>query len=523
MGTAVDIRPFIPDVSPLKPRSEARAEELHLVRELCQHLAASNITYCHWKSNNVLERSASGQNDLDLLVRPADVPRFVALLRRLGFKRAEAPPEKQMPAVEDYFGYDAAADTFIHVHAHYQLVVGHDLSKNYRLPIEEPYLASAVQGDLFKVPAPAFEFVVFVLRMAIKHLPWDVLLGGEGALDAGERQEFAYLQNRVHQEQVHEILRRHLPHISSDLFESCLRALQPNGSLWQRAKVGQQVQAALQINARRAVLMDLCLKYWRRGTLALRRRIFSPSTRYRLHRANALIAIVGGDGAGKTTAIDALHDWLAKKFVTTRIHLGKPAWSWSTRITRGTLKVGQILGFYPPEASMTETLTQQALLSPGYPWLLREVCRARDRYHNIVRAQRFAAQGGLVVLDRFPLPQIHSMDGAQTQRFVCQLAQRTQAKEPMAPQCASRLTKLLVHWEERYYQQIPPPDILIVLRVDPEIAVQRKTNEDASAVRARSTEIWELNWEDTDAHVVDASRGKAEVLAELKALIWCKL
>ncbi|MGI0013972.1 MAG: hypothetical protein ACREBU_11105, partial [Nitrososphaera sp.] len=146
---------------------------LNLIFNVCQALAEGDITYCHWKSNNALDRSASGDNDLDLLVSRTDEPRFTEVLSRLGFKHATAPAEKDMPGVLNYYGYDAEADKLIHVHAHYQLIVGHDMTKNYRLPIERPYLESAVQGDLFKVPAPEFEFIVFVIRMILKHSTWD--------------------------------------------------------------------------------------------------------------------------------------------------------------------------------------------------------------------------------------------------------------------------------------------------------------------------------------------------------------
>ena len=41
---------------------------LDLVVKLCETLAAQKIDYCHWKSNTFLDRSASGDNDLDLLI-----------------------------------------------------------------------------------------------------------------------------------------------------------------------------------------------------------------------------------------------------------------------------------------------------------------------------------------------------------------------------------------------------------------------------------------------------------------------
>jgi hypothetical protein len=209
-------------------------------------------------------------------VSRADGPRFTKLLHRLGFKQAKAPAEKQMPGVLDYYGYDEEADRLIHVHAHYQLILGHDLTKNYRLPIERQYLESAVQGDLFKVPAPEFEFIVFVIRRVLKHSTWDIILSREGTLKTAERRELAYLLARINQDRVSDILKRHLPYISRELFNDCIQALQPACSLWTRVKTGQQLQTQLQVNARRSLLTDTYLKLWRRVAVALRRASSKP-------------------------------------------------------------------------------------------------------------------------------------------------------------------------------------------------------------------------------------------------------
>ena len=371
---------------------------LDLIHRVCQALEAEGITYCHWKSNNALDRSASGDNDLDLLVSRADMRGFTGILCRLGFKEGKAPAEKQLPGVLDYYGYDEGADKWIHVHAHYQLILGHDMTKNYRLPIERPYLESAVQRGLFKVPAAEFEFIVFVIRMVLKHSTWDVILGGKGRLKTAERQELAYLQVRINQDRVDDILKRHLPYIDVELFNKCIQALLPACSTWTRVKTGQQLQTRLRANARRPVPMDIYLKVWRRATLAIRRRIFKSSPKYRLESGGAMIAIVGGDGAGKSTAVDALYAWLSKNFETTRVHLGKPAWSWITIAARAILKIGNWLSLYPVASSFRETLSQKSLVSPGYPWLLREACRARDRYWTYTKARRFAANGVLWTL-----------------------------------------------------------------------------------------------------------------------------
>lgn len=500
-----------------------KSSALGLTHKLGQALAAEKITYCRWKSNNALDRSASGDGDLDLLVSRVDMPRFIDILARLGFKQAQAPAEKQLPGVLDYFGYDKAADRLIHVHAHFQLIVGRDLTKHYRLLIERPYLESVVQSDPFKIPAAEFEFIVFVIRRVLKHSTWDVILGREGTLKPSERQELAYLQARINQDRLDDILQRHLPYIGIELFNNCIQALQPACSLWTRVKTGQQLQAKLQANAWPPVPLDIYLKLWRRAALAIRRRLFKTSPKYRLMSGGAMIAIVGGDGAGKSTAVETLHTWLTKNFDTTRLHMGKPVWSWTTNAIRLILKIGNLLGLYPADSSFRETLCQESLVSPGYPWLFRELCKARDRYRTYVKARRLAANGGLVILDRFPLPQIQIMDGPQAERFITQLMARPQAKRFMSPHRASPLAKFLVKLEESYYQKTVLPEILIVLLVEPEIAVQRKTDEDARYVRERSTEIWKQDWTHTNAHIIDASKSKTAVMAELKALIWSEL
>ncbi len=495
-------------------RSEKQLPKLNLICRLCRTLKQENILYCHWKSNDALDRSASGDNDLDLLVSRADAERFSEILSKLGFKQAEARPEMRMPGVLDYYGIDNEAYKFVHVHVHYQLVVGHDMTKNYRLPIERPYLDSAAQDDLFKVPVPEFEFIVFVIRMVLKHLTWDTMLIKHGRLSPSERRELAYLQTQIDQERVDKLLRQHLPSVSVDLFSRCLRALQPDCPIWVRIKVGQQLQNALKACARRKRLQDSSLKLWRRVTRGLRRRIFGKqiSTR-RLASGGAIIALVGGDGAGKSTAVDGLHKWLSKDFEVLNVHLGKPPWSWTTITVRGILKLGRLLGLHPfltTSSILYSADPKSSVPFPGYPLLIRNVCTARDRYLTYAKARPLATNGGLVICDRFPLPQTNFMDTPLIEHLV-------------NTEQTNWFIELLKKLEKRSYQPILPPELLIVLKLNPEIAVQRKADEDPVYVRARSQEIWSLAWQNTPARVIDASGSMEEVLAELKSLIWSEL
>jgi thymidylate kinase len=86
-----------------------------------------------------------------------------------------------------------------------------------------------------------------------------------------------------------------------------------------------------------------------------------------------------------------------------------------------------------------------------------------------------------------------------------------------------RASGFLGRIEQRYYERISPPDVLVVLRVDPEIAVVRKSEEDSGFVRLRSAEVWESDWTGSGARVIDAGRSPDQVLMDVKAAIWSSL
>jgi thymidylate kinase len=88
----------------------------------------------------------------------------------------------------------------------------------------------------------------------------------------------------------------------------------------------------------------------------------------------------------------------------------------------------------------------------------------------------------------------------------------------------SPIARRLVEAERACYAAMTDPDLLLVLRVDPDIAVARKQGVDpAEFVRPRSAEIFAADWSGTPAVVLDASRPADEVLAEARVAVWSAL
>jgi thymidylate kinase len=221
--------------------------------------------------------------------------------------------------------------------------------------------------------------------------------------------------------------------------------------------------------------------------------------RMRPAAGGTVVALVGGDGAGKSTAATELSDWLGTDFATARGHLGNPPRSLFTLAVGGLLKAEQQL----------HRMLRRVGRPASYLELLRYLCTARDCYLLHQRLRRFTTDGGVAICERYPVPQMRSHVGP------CIPA--------LLPAQPTRLSQKLEAIEAEYYGRILAPDALLVLRLDPELAVLRKPDEPADYVRARGRAVWDTDWTGTAAHCVDTSRPLPEVLEDLKALVWSAL
>ena len=468
--------------------------------ELLGHLALAleqeGIRYCQWKGHWSVHRWSRGYGDVDLLVDHAAQIGFRNIMVQLGFKLAHPAGERQIPGVEHYFGFDPMVRRLLHIHVHYRLLLGEYWNLVYRLPLEDQILKQSVRGIPFRVPSPTHTFLIFVFRMMLRQVGRPFLSFHARWL-SGIQVPLASLEAASDAEELARLVKRLSP-IDPRFFDRCVRSLQGRTGRVERFVLSWQLHLKLRSHVRRPSVRSIITA----GVEKLLPPVISSRLAERrmcLAGGGLVLALIGGEGSGKSTYARELLSWLGPEFPTLRAHFGSPPKSLLTRVATAALEV---------QRSIDRWLRHSP--QPGsYLALLQHLCTARDRFRLYQRVHRFAVCGGIAVCERYPIRQNY--------------VHVAPCIPDLLPEKAGWLAGQFRRAEASYYQHMIGPDALFVLKLDPELAVLRKPGEPADYVRARNRVVWDTDWTTSPAHLVDAGRPLPEVLRELKTIIWSTL
>jgi thymidylate kinase len=228
------------------------------------------------------------------------------------------------------------------------------------------------------------------------------------------------------------------------------------------------------------------------------------------------IALVGADGSGKSTLVEAVVGWLGWKLQVRSYYMGSKAPSRTSRwlylafraFRRGHRSASGRIG---PAAARPIAAVRDAALA------LHHLSIGRDRARRYRAAERDARAGRVVIFDRFPL---ETLSSAPLHR----LLDGPQIAEALGDSIGP-ITRRLAAREERLYRRFRLPDGMVVLQVSPEVSVLRKPDHlpDVLAAKSRATldvaTLAEANGE-VDVIRIDADRPLDQVLLDIQARLW---
>lgn len=475
-------------------------------------LNEAEIRYCHWKSNWNLAQTLDGETDVDLLIHRGDARRFRRILEDLQFDPAIETGLVPVAAVEHYHALDASTNQLSHVHAYYRIVTGESLVKNYHLPLEEMLLSHTRREGIVVVPEAAAELIVFVLRMLVKHttpIELALVLRDWGAV----AQEVEWLGGPSVADEAVALLDEWLPQLDEELFLAAYESLRAPAPIARRILIGRRVRRRIGTLARkrpaRARLVELS-KF--SGRFAYR---MSGSKKKLTHgNGGSVIAFVGSEASGKSTIIESVQDWLGQHYTVKHIHAGKPP---ATPLTVVPHLFLPLLRRALPGRRSTrvgEQYQDGAPLSSRGPELhltfaLRSVMLACERRALLSRAFARAANGVIVLSDRYPSSEPGSPDGAQL------------TSEGWSRVAGGRWLQRL---ERRLYDEIPPPDVVIHLSAPLDVTLQRNAArskvEPEDYVRRRHEVAAGIHVERAPTYRIDTDRPLPDVVRDVRRIIW---
>jgi thymidylate kinase len=487
---------------------------LSKVRHLIGELNTSQVRYCHWKSNVALDEALSGLTDIDLLIHREDANSFRAILSRLGFRPAACTDGMWFPSTEHYYGLDEETGLLVHVHAYFRVITGESLTKNYRLPIEPMLLQNTREQESVRLPLKSAELVSFTLRMMLKHtsLVEIALLARDWG---GLKREIEWLTEGEPGDRAVELVGYWLPSVDRNLFSECVKALQVPAPLWRRIVLGLRLRRQLRVYARQSSLrrvMSGIRKSARMllGRLGIRRKKLIPAS------GGTVIAFVAPEATGKTTLLAEVERWLGESFEVSRVHAGKPA---STIMSLVPNLFVPALRMLFPRGRSTRVETQQVSQSQSgksaevYPILFgfRSVLLAYDRRALLKRAFAKAANGTIILCDRYPSSRSGAVDSPQLH-------------DDAVPRDQHPGRHLLARIEKRLYEEIPPPDLVLSLSVPVEVAILRNRNrgkeEPEDYVRYRHARNSDSGFEKSVVHRINTDQPLEKTVLEVKKAIW---
>jgi hypothetical protein len=472
----------------------------------------ARVEWCYWKSSRRAPEALAGRTDLDILVAPASQHDARRVLLECGFRLFLPVGDRAELAVESYLSYDQPTGRIAHVDLHTRLTLGTALFKTHRLPWEDSLIGHAAPQAGLALPVldPACEAVLLLVRACFELRRRDpVVARNWGRLTNKFSLDRAQLASRVDRE----VLRARAAQLLDERSAAALADawLDPR-PLHQQRELRRRVRRATAC-FRTCSRIESSLRGLWRGLLAAFDTLNKRALRWprpwnrRVAGGGIVVAVIAVDGAGKSTLVRGVCDWLGGHVDVLPLYFGtgdgRPSWFLAPLKALAPI-AARLLPRKPRGSSHGPVTDGTPGLAYGVSMCVWASVLALEKRVKLRTAHRAANRGMVVITDRFPQDQIFDFNDGPLLPHLRGIPRWLRAFEASAYALARELR----------------PDLVLKLVASPELIAAREPTMDPGVIRARTSSVERLTFGGAPVIAISASQPAAEVLHAAKVAIW---
>jgi len=448
---------------------------LSTLKDIFEKLNENEVRYVHWKSNEHLKSALSGKTDLDILVHQLDYHKFIEVVNKHGFKKYDTDPLLNYSFIDDFIGFDNNTGDLIHLHTHFQLVIGKKFVKEIHLPIEE-YIFKHFIKDVdsgVKIIDPNLEIILLLIRFNIKY---EGKFKKTTKLNNEYEIEYNWLINKIDEKLVKEHALNIFDKKTSNVFFKTINHIDKKRKFKQLRK--NIFKKTNKYKTNRNFINNI--KYYISKVKFIYKAIlvkkFHIPIKFRRTKPNSglIIAFMGVDGAGKSTLVNYTEKWLSNKVDVHKVYFGTGDSTFSLLRTPivNIKKITNKLKFKNNNKSKkvivnskeTKSNNKHRNIFTKFIKVIWALVVALEKKNSFKKLWKAKSSGMVVITDRYPQVDIYGFnDGPLLTDW---LKSKNLVKRQMS------------RWEYNVYNlgKFYKPDLVIKLIVSEDISSKRKSD-----------------------------------------------